>query len=102
MLSCGWDDVSRNCGLRFVRYVRDPAPNTPPQGVGEFWKDSPMRSSRSARKIVGVLSAAAVSALLVGGTAAVTAGDLAGHGLRSGSYSAGHGLSGSTTNGHGL
>src|SRR4051794_41881790 len=45
---------------------------------------SPMRSSRTARQMVGSLSAAAVSVLLLGGAAAVTSDGSAGHGLRTG------------------
>lgn len=60
-----------------------------------------MRSSRTARTVIGAVSAAAVSLLLIGGAAAATAGDTAGHGLQSKvSTSAGHGLK--TTYGHGL
>ena len=63
-----------------------------------------MRSSRTTRKIVGAVSAAAVSVLLLGGAAAATSGDTAGHGLRhGGNYSAGHGLKAASPNyGHGL
>jgi len=65
-----------------------------------------MRSSRTARKIVGAVAAGAVSALLLGGVAAVTADDTAGHGIknkRGGSYSAGHGVrSAVSTDGHGV
>ena len=63
-----------------------------------------MRSSRTLRKIVGAVAAGAVSALFLGGAAAVVAADTAGHGLgKGGNYSAGHGLRGAaTTDGHGL
>ena len=67
-----------------------------------------MRSSRTARKIVGSLSAAAVSVLLLGGAAAVATDGSAGHGLRKDTRpSAGHALSltatsTSTKDGHGL
>jgi hypothetical protein len=64
-----------------------------------------MRSSRTARKIVGSLSVAAVSVLLLGGAAAVASDGSAGHGLRTDvKPSAGHGLNmaAPTTAGHGL
>jgi len=63
-----------------------------------------MRSSRTTRKVIGALSAAAVSALLLGGTAAIALDDTAGHGMRyDRTYSAGHGLKASSTKqGHGL
>jgi hypothetical protein len=66
-----------------------------------------MRFSRTARRIVGPLSAAAVSVLLLGGAAAVASDGSAGHGLRTDVRPiAGHGLNAaagtSTTTGHGL
>jgi hypothetical protein len=64
-----------------------------------------MRSSRTARKIVGSLSVAAVSVLLLGGAAAVASDGSAGHGLRTDVRpSAGHGLNlvAGTTAGRGL
>jgi len=63
-----------------------------------------MRSSRTARKIVGAVAAGAVSALLLGGVAAVTAEDNAGHSLsKDRAYSAGHSLGGKARpDGHSL
>src|SRR4051812_19478988 len=91
---------------------------------------SPMRSSRTARQMVGSLSAAAVSVLLLGGAAAVASDGSAGHGLRTSTTQtaedglqlaafstselapaagwtsaydlSGHGLSGHGLSGHGL
>ncbi|MFL6027319.1 MAG: hypothetical protein ACJ72K_10295 [Friedmanniella sp.] len=89
-----------------------------------------MRSSRTARQMVGSLSAAAVSVLLLGGAAAVASDGSAGHGLRTSTTQtaedglqlaafstselapaagwtsaydlSGHGLSGHGLSGHGL
>lgn len=51
-----------------------------------------MRTSRTARKFIGVVSAAAVSLVLVGGTVAAVSTDDAGRGIKTTSVQLGRGI----------
>jgi hypothetical protein len=49
--------------------------------AGHIERNAPMTTSRTARKVIGAVSAVVVSVMLVGGVAAATSTDDAGRGI---------------------